>query len=155
MGLHTKCQSQFSTYMICFGCAKNMTNLFGEPASATRPSQEPGRRDHEDEGSPSPVHLPPPQRKRKGKSESRVSKKKKGKKPQEPPRKTRDDILDSFEEEYRSMISSMPEPLLPSNTRHGQHSYTAFLDHQQNVYYSCFCEVKIAQHVIPFCHCYQ
>ena len=59
----------------------------------------------------------------------RVRVKKKEKKHSESS-KTKDEVLESFHTDYRNLILSMPRALQPTSGRHGQHSYTVFLDQQ-------------------------
>lgn len=44
------------------------------------------------------------------------------------PEETEDAILESFLQGYRPIIRSLPVSLRPSSTRHGEHSYTVYLD---------------------------
>lgn len=40
---------------------------------------------------------------------------------------TDQELVNSFKEEYRSLIESMPPQLRPTSSRHGEHSYTVSL----------------------------
>lgn len=71
---------------------------------------------------------PPVRRKRKAKSGGSKSKKPKKKNKAAPVESGVGDVVASFDKDYHSLLSSMPEPLKPTSFRHGQHSYTVFLN---------------------------